>query len=361
MNYNKFKIILYIDVMYRGGAQRVMSVLSQYLSNKIAEVILVTDFEAPNPSLEYEISKKVKRLYLKKDNNGNPFLKNIERIKNLRKIVINEKPDIILSFLGRPNMRMLLATIGLKCRKIVSVRNDPNKEYGSSFVNKAIANLLFLLADGCVFQTVEASKYFLKRIRKKSTIIFNPVSENFYCITPSKNKKNIITVGRLEPQKNHKLLIDSFEKICDKFPNDDLFFYGDGSLKAELENYVETKKMSHRIHFMGNVNLIENVLRDAKVFVLSSDYEGMPNALMEAMAAGVACVSTDCPCGGPKTLISDNSQGLLVPCNDVNAMALAIKNILSSDYQQIGCNARHRAKEFKTDKVLKEWENYLLK
>ena len=357
---NKMKIILYIDVMYRGGAQRVMSILANHLSKK-HQVILITDFMSADSSLEYEIHENVKRLFLKKDNKGNSIVKNVSRVRNLRKIVKDEKPDIILSFLGRPNIRMLLSTLGLKCKKIVSVRNDPKKEYGCSFFKKTMANLIFLLADGCVFQTSDASKYFYKKTQKKSKIIFNPVDNKFYDIKPSENKKNIITVGRLEPQKNHKLLSDSFEKIHKEFPEDDLILYGDGSLREKLEDYVKVKKISHRVHFMGNIDSVENVLSDAKVFVLSSDYEGMPNALMEAMAAGVACISTDCPCGGPKTLIQNENQGLLVSCNDITALVSSLKKILSSDFQKIGINSRNRAKEFRTDKVLKEWNDYLFK
>lgn len=360
MTLKKEKIIFYIDTMQRGGAQRVMSVLANNLSALGYNVILITDFKPQSISQEYVVSSQVERLFLREDLKGNALIKNIERVKSLRKIVKHENPDVVLSFLGHPNIRMLLATFGLKCRKIVSVRNAPNREYGSNFIRKTMINLLFLLADGCVFQTPDAAQYFYKKIQNKSQIIFNPVDDRFYNIIPSKNKKNIINVGRLEPQKNHKLLIDAYANIFENF-DEDLYLYGDGSQKKKLQDYVKEKGLDDRVHFMGNVENIDEVLSNAKVFVLSSNYEGMPNALMEAMVASVACISTDCPCGGPRLLIQNSKQGLLVPCNDVNAMSKALRTILNDDCQKIGENARRRSQEFRTNKILTEWKDYLFK
>lgn len=357
MNNKEKKIIFYIDVMKRGGAQRVMSVIVNHLAKTNDNLVLITDFKSENLADEYEINSNVKRLYLRESIKGNAILKNIERIKCLRRIVKSEKPDIILSFLGRPNIRMLLATIGLKCKKFVSVRNDPNKEYGTNFIKKLFSKTLFLLADGCVFQTSDASKYFFKKTQKKSKIIFNPVDEKFYTEYSNTEKKDIISVGRLEPQKNHKLLIEAFENISQEI-EENLLIYGDGNLKEELQKFVNDKRLNDRVLFMGNVKDIDVVLQSAKVFVLSSDYEGMPNALMEAMATGVGCISTDCPCGGPKALIENDTQGILVPCGDSIALSNAIQKMLLQ-YKKYGEAAKQRAKKFKEDKILKEWEDYL--
>lgn len=359
--YNKKekKIIFYIDYMDNGGAQRVMSVLANYLDNQGYKVILVNDFKPI--AYEYPISSNIKRLFLRENNAGNPIIKNIQRIKNLRRFTKKYSPDVVLSFLGRPNKRMLIATIGVHCKKIVSVRNDPNKEYGKSYLKKILANCLFCLADGCVFQTEDASRYFWKRIRKKSKIIFNPVDDKFYKMPNTKSRKSIITVGRLEPQKNHKLLIDAYEQCLKGNIEDDLFIYGDGKLRKELEDYVEEKGIGSHVHFEGVVANIEEKLNEARLFILSSDYEGMPNSLMEAMASGVAVISTNCPCGGPKTLIQNENQGILVPCNNKDAMTRAMEKVLNGKYLDMGKNARERAEDFKTDKIVKIWEEYLFK
>ena len=157
-------------------------------------------------------------------------LSNIKRILKLRKIIKAEHTDAVVSFMGPPNIRMLLATMGLKCRKIVSVRNDPYKEYGDGLV-KMVTNIIFRLADGCVFQTKEAAMYFSKNIQQKSKIIFNPVGKQFYEVKRVDNPKNIVTVGRLFLQKNHTLLIKAFSKLAHEFPDDNLIIYGEGELE----------------------------------------------------------------------------------------------------------------------------------
>ena len=193
------KVLFYIDSMQKGGANRVMANLVNYFSKKEFNVILVNDIALDTDKPEYEVNTLVKRIILN-ESGANAVISNLKRIKKLRKIIVQEKPDCVLSFMGPPNVRMLLASILLPCRKVVSVRNDPNREYGKNIIKKLMTNWIFLLADGCVFQTEDASKYFFGRIRRKSTIIVNPVNELFFS-TFSENRKNIVTVGRLVPQK----------------------------------------------------------------------------------------------------------------------------------------------------------------
>ena len=354
------KVVLYIDMMYRGGAQRVMANIANYLIEKQYSVVLVNDFEPDPDIMQYQVSDKVKRVFLRKDLRGNVVKKNIDRLLELRKIVKKENPDAVLSFLGRPNIRMLLSTLGLSYKKIVSVRNDPYKEYGSSALKKWIANLLFYTANGCVFQTEDASLYFSKTIREKSVVILNPVDDKFFNIIRENKVRNIITFGRLEPQKNHILLIHAFSKVADAFPNENLIIYGEGSLRKELEKEIKDNNLEGRVFLPGNTSNVEEKLSSAKLFVLSSDYEGLPNALMEAMAVGVPCVSTDCPSGGPKTLIIDNQQGLLIRCNDAEKMAEAIKQVLSdSSAEAMGLAAKERAQVFRGENILRQWEEFI--
>ena len=185
------KIILYIDTLCRGGAERVMANLANEFIHDFAEVIMVNDFIVDPKTPQYNISEEIRRYYLRGRLNDNLITKNIKRIINLRKFIREEKPDIVLSFKGRPNIRMLIATVCLPCIKIVSVRNDPTKEYGDSYLKRKIANVLFGLADGVVFQTHEALKYFSGRIQKKSTVIWNPVADVFYNVDSEEEKRNI--------------------------------------------------------------------------------------------------------------------------------------------------------------------------
>ena len=354
------RIVLYIDTMYRGGAQRVMSNIISYLDHNNWEIVLCNDFVADPNILQYTVPSRVKRVYLSDTIQGNVILKNIKRMKNLRRSIIEEKPNCVLSFLGRPNLRLLIATIGLKVPKIVSVRNDPKREYDSK-VKAMLAKQLFKTADGIVFQTSDARQFFPISVQKKSEIIFNPVDEVFYQAKAKENCKNIITVGRLMPQKNQKCLIDAFSKIASLFPEQRLIIYGDGPLLDELLDYAKEKNVSQQVVFPGSITNVENYLAESEIFVLSSDYEGMPNALMEAMAVGVACISTDCPCGGPNTIIQDGVIGFLVPVGDADAISEKLRYLLEKpDMRKAAATeAKKSAAIFKSETIMKKWMDYI--
>ena len=361
MKYMK-RILFYIDSLYRGGAQRVMANLITYFSAKYS-VILVNDFIPVQKSLLYPIPDSVKRIYLRKSIRGNHIIKNISRIFNLRKTIKKECPDVVLSFLGNPNKRMLLASFGLNCKKFVSVRNEPSHEYGKGKFDQWFANKLFSLADGIVFQTIEASNYFQKSIRDKSKIILNPISKSFYEAKRAVTDENVITVGRFETQKNHLLLLSAWKGIEKDFPEDKLILYGDGPLRKVYEDYILHNNLVDRVDLPGVVSDVPKILRKAKLFVLSSNFEGMPNALMEAMAVGVPVISTNCPCGGPKMLIETNEQGCLVPCNDVVALQKAMKELLLSKAlrERNGLAAKERAKYFEEDVIYVQWEEFIMR
>lgn len=353
------KIILYIDTLYRGGAQRVMLNLASYFSSSY-DVVLINDFIPDDTKDSYQVSDQVKRLYLRENLDGNPIKKNIDRILTLRKIVKEEKPDVVLSFLGSPNKRMLIATMGLNCKKVVSVRNDPEREYGKGKLSRFIAKRLFAKADGVVFQTQDAANYFQDSVRKKSRIIYNPVSNIFYKIERVKEPHHVITVGRFEPQKNHKLLLTAWNQIQNLYPDEKLIIYGDGPLRAEYEAYIREFQIQDRVELPGVVTDVPARLASAKAFVLSSDFEGMPNALMEAMAVGVPSISTDCPCGGPKMLMRDQKDGFLVPCNELAPLANAICMLLNDKRREgYGVSAKKRAEIFKEERIYKQWEEFV--
>ena len=267
---------------------------------------------------------------------------------------------LFLSFTGSPNIRMVIATIGIRTKKIISVRNDPKIEYGKG-IKKLLAKMLLNTADGCVFQTEEAKKYFRKKLQNKSKIIYNPVDPIFYNTKKSENCNDIITIGRLELQKNHKLLIDAYIQSLNNISNEKLIIYGDGSQRETLQKYIDSKKMGAKIIMPGTVNDVQRVLAKAKLFILTSEYEGMPNAMMEAMAVGVPIIATDCPCGGPKELIRNKDQGVLVECNKIDELSKAIIKTVNDKklLEKMSVNAKKRALEFKSEIILKEWEKYI--
>lgn len=357
---DKGLILFYIDSMQKGGANRVMANVTDYFAEHGYQVILVNDILPVDGIPEYNVNPKVKRMFLS-DSATKQEKSNFKRILKLRKIITNEKAQSVVSFMGPPNFRMLLASLGLPCRKIVSVRNDPYKEYGRQWIKKWIAGQLFKAANGCIFQTKEAALYFPKSVQNKSTVIFNPVNEEFFQEEQCPNPHNIITVGRLNVQKNHKLLIEAFSQIEAFVPEDKLIIYGEGELRNELESFIIQKGLEGRVELPGNMPDIPSKLKHAKCFVLSSDCEGMPNALMEAMAVGIPVISTDCPCGGPKTLIENENQGLLVTCGDARMLAEKLKLVLSNPQLQkeMSHAAKCRAEVFRADRIYTLWEQYV--
>lgn len=351
------KMLFYINSLGKGGAERVISQLANLFSVGGAECILVTSVTKAE---EYELSDKVKRISLERaQGKESRLMRNLGWIKQLRKICKEERPDVLISFMQESNFRALIATLGLSTKTIVSVRNDPNRECAGIF-GRFVGKFILPMADGCVFQTEDAKAWFPKRLQNKSKIIMNAVSESFFNVS-RENASNVVTVGRLNEQKNHRMLINAFALIAEKHPNQNLLIYGEGDLRPHLEQMIETLHLKDRIKLMGNISNVPEILASAEVFVLSSDYEGMPNALLEALAVGVPSVSTDCPCGGPKMLIDHGKNGLLVPIGDERALADAMDKLLSDkEYAlSMGIAAKESAKGYMPEKIFVEWKRYI--
>lgn len=354
------KIAFYINTISGGGAERVVVNLASYFS-KFYDVILLTTYK--NNAFEYSYDERINRyiLYNGLPENENIVKKNINIIIWLRKVLIKERPDVVISFLGEANIRILLATLFMNITKIISVRNDPTVEYKGLF-RKIAARFLLPLANGCVFQTEDAKRWFPKKLQNKSTIIFNPVGENFYNITRNINPFEIITCGRLQPQKNHRMLIDAIIEVHKFYPKVVLKIYGNGDLREGLAEYITQKDAHSYIMLERQTPDVPKVLSSADIFVLSSNYEGLPNALMEAMSVGLPCISTDCPCGGPHALIDDGENGLLVPVNDVEHLVSKINLLFRNEElkNEIADNARRKGLQWKGDVVCDLWKNYIL-
>lgn len=364
------KICFFIGSMIeKGGSERVLSNLTKYFST-YTDVELLTIL---NSRIAYKIDDKVNVTHLdkkeileyKSTNKFISILKYIIRYGRYRKYLKKAKPDVVVSFMPEASFLSLLTPKSKKTRRIISVRNDPSKEFKNS-IYKFLSKKLYKRADGFVFQTIDAKKYFNKEIQSKSIVIPNPINEEFIediSIINKKNNSSIVSVGRLDSQKNHFLLIDSFKEVLSKFPDATLVIYGEGSLRNKLEEYVKRNGIEDKIKLPGRVENIKEMIKEANCFVLSSNYEGMPNALMEAMALGLPVVSTDCPCGGPRFLIKNNVNGILVDTNNVKQMSEAIIKILSNKEfsKYISKNAKKIVEDLNPKKINKKWYDYVLR
>ena len=351
------KVVFYINAIHEGGAERVMINLARQFAGGGVETLLITSFV---DTWEYSVPDGVKRLVLDKKIYKSKISRNLHRIFALRKVLKKEKPDCVISFMAEPNYRSLIATFGLKTKTVISVRNSPKKEYPGK-VGSILAKILLPTADGCVFQTNDAKEWFVKKLQDKSVIIPNAIADKFYGLEWHPIKGNIITIGRLVEQKNHKLLISAFEKLHDEHPDITLSIYGSGNMESELESFINESNLSDCVFLKGPTQDVPAVLQDANMFVMSSDYEGMPNALMEALTVGVPCVSTDCPCGGPKMLIQQEENGLLVQCGDLHMLYQSMKKLYEDELLQNKFHSRsvESMMDFKENAIYLKWNEFV--
>ena len=352
------KLMFYINTISCGGAERVMVNLANQFVIKGHEVIFVTTYQMDQ---EYEIDNRIERKILLERNDYNFLKKNWTCTRQLRKAIKKESPEVLISFMAEPNFRAICANWGLKTKNLVSVRNDPNREYPNALF-KFCARLLYRFADCVVFQTKDAQGWFSKPIRKKSCIILNQVNQQFFQTEPAEVHKDIVTVGRLVEQKNHEMLIKAFAKIADKI-DDNLIIYGDGDRKEVLVKLVNDLQLTNRVFFPGVISDVPGMVRTAKIFVLSSFYEGLPNALIEAMVLGLPCISSDCPCGGSKELFDGQKNGILVPVNDENILAEKMLYLIENETTrvQLGNRAKEAAQQFSPEVIFERWEAVIVR
>lgn len=361
------RIALFISSLQKGGSERVMANLAEYLHGRNYEVVLVTQYKKEN---EYRLSPAIRRVYSEPDElqlQGGRAHNFFARYCALRKIWKIYKPDIILSFLGKNNLMAVVTAAFLPVKVAVSVRGEPTMEYGGKLM-RFLAKLVFGFADAVVLQTKRAQEFFPKAVQKKSVILPNPLAPEFIGTgqeigDDGKRDDVIVAAGRLDENKNHAMLIHAFARIADEYPSMELAVYGEGELLQKLEDLVREKGLAERISLPGSVENVAEKVRRARIFALTSNTEGMPNSVMEAMALGTPVVSTDCPCGGPAELIEDGVNGLLVPVGDAYALADAFRRILedSAFEKKLGGNARDIVRKLNPEKVCKEWEEFLLR
>lgn len=354
----KKKILFYISNLTCGGAERVVSNLANYLVTENYEVYVLTERKDKE---EFTLNHGVNRLILEEHLAGNRIGNLRNRFSELRNSFKRINPDIIVSFAGKCNMRALLASIGLRIPVVPSVRSDPKREYAGGAYGM-FAKILFRRASGVVFQTKAAAEFFGKSVQKKSIILMNPLNLSYVKEPyPGKKENKIIAAGSLRSVKNHKMLIEAFGIIANKYPEMSVTIYGEGELREELLDRAKALGISDKISLPGIHTQLYNEIDKARIFVLTSDVEGMPNVLIEAMALGMPVIATDCPCGGPRTLIQDGENGLLVPVKEERKLAEALSKILSNETleSKLGNNAAKIIEMVHPDKVNREWKSYL--
>ena len=358
------RIAFHLNCLEQGGAERVVTNLAhQFLANGY-EVLIATEWVGEN---EFQIDPGIRRVVVgptEEDRKKGRLYQILKRVTRLRGFVKREKPDVLIAFGRKANYRSLMSTLGLKTPVIVSVRTDPTGHY-DRLADKIQIPLLFPHAAGFVFQTQGQKEFFPKGAQRKSRIILNPLNDKYIGVPrPQKRTKTVVQSGRLVDFKNQLMLIRAFVKVHEKHPDYDLKIYGGDShdgTKELLEALIAEKNAGSFVKLMGASDELEKVLNDAAAYAFSSDWEGLPNALLEAMALGLPIVATDCPCGGPRTVIQDGYNGLLVPIMDEDAMAEGICRLIENprEAERMGENARKIGAAANGQAVFEQWRDYI--
>lgn len=358
------RIAFHLNCLEQGGAERVVTNLAGQFAAEGYEVIIATEWFGEN---EFSVDDRIKRVHVgltEADKQSSRPVQIIKRVSHLRHFLKEEKPDILIAFAQKANYRALTASLGMKLPVIISIRTDPVGHY-DSLADKIQIPLLFPRASGCVFQTEGQREFFPKGTQKKSRIILNPVNDKYIGVPqPEKRTKTVVQSGRLVDFKNQLMLIRAFVKVHEKFPDYDLKIYGGDSYdgtKELLEELIKEKRAEDYVTLMGASDSLEKDLADAALYAFSSDWEGLPNALLEAMALGLPVVATDCPCGGPRTVMKNEENGLLIPVKDEDAMAEGICRLIEDPAlaERLGENARKIADIANGKAIFEQWRDYI--
>ncbi len=348
------RICFAIDTLGPGGAERVVTLLANKFAMK-GHVVFLAAFALEKLESFYKVNDKV--CFIPLAQNKRNKLKKIVFFRNFLK---DNKIDIVVSFLPQINIYSFLATSFSKTIHIPSLRSNPESDVKGQ-IRRFFRWLSFMTSDGCVFQTRDALTFFGNRIAKKSTVIHNPLNNSIQFFEGDVFDNRIVSVGRFSIEKNKKSLILAFELFSHSHPSYSLVLYGDGYQIEEMKELCKELNLGNKVLFLGNDPDWYKKEIHSRMFVLSSNYEGMPNALMEAMATGIPCVSTDCPIGGPKELIVDGVNGLLVPVGDVSLLSIAMARIADDRALALRLKNQNRnmIKDYSTDVICDEWELFL--
>lgn len=352
------KIVFFIGSLYGGGAERVTCNLASYLVQKGHQVEILTMSETKDT---YELDDRVTtKTLLPLDRKEKKIWNILVRFPRLWKYMRVTDNDIYVVMLPKTTILFLAFRWMTKAKVVAAERVDP------AAYSKMIGRILKRYAhraDGFVFQTDDAKAWYGEAVKKcKTEVIPNAINPEF--IRPpyvGEKRKVIAGVGRLCNQKNFPLLIEAFSMIADEFPEYRLVIYGEGNKRSELEKMIEELGIKDRVVLSGYISNVADEMERNALFVLSSDFEGMPNALMEAMALGIPCISTDCPCGGPRFLIQDRVNGILVPVNDIIKLADAIKELLRDKVlsDKMGEKALEIRDRLSPEKIYLQWLLFL--
>lgn len=324
------KVAFLLDSFKKGGAQKMMSFVINCVANRYKKVYLLLEDDS---SISYDLptNSTVIRICNKPVNNGffNKAIGILRKIKSLKSIVKKEKIDLVCSF---GCYYSFLATLSVNKKKTTLIGSERRSPQDLGFVWKKLSNIAYKKCDLVVFQLEEARNFYGYRIRNKSTIIPNPFLGSEQIIhKPTSDKTVTIAAARLEYVKGFDVAIKALPKVLEKVPDTVLRIYGGGDFEGKYGKLIDSLSLRKSIIYEGFSNSIVEDISKSSLFVLPSRFEGIPNMLLEALAAGMPCIASDCRPGGPRLLIGNNERGLLFENENSDELAECIIRVLKDD------------------------------
>ncbi len=391
------EIVFLIKCMSGGGAERVVSLLSSAVTEKGFETTLILTHQSQKDALLNNINPDIKVISLPDETENTKINKltpkvimliariigklnflfgdkvsykssvlkylsrNFKEVTYLKKYFKNHKSSISVTFLY-DSIFLTLLSKNKSNRVIISERGDPVQSSNSKTTMAFLKNE-FQKADGFVFQSPDAQKWYEENTSVKGTVIFNPIKADLPESYHGERQKKIVNFCRISAQKNLIVLVDAFEKFNRDFPDYELYIIGD-PVGNDAEGYIDLVKKrtektacKEKIFILPSRRDIHNEIKDYAMFVSSSDFEGMSNSMLEAMALGMPVVCTDCPAGGARAVINNGENGLLVPVGDSESLYLAMKKVAEDEKlsEKLSRNAVAVRENQSLEKIIEKW------
>ncbi|HRX07859.1 MAG TPA: glycosyltransferase [Candidatus Limiplasma sp.] len=352
------KLLFAIGTLGNGGAERVVANLSNQFANDGHEVSILTIFSGHR---DYALDQRV-TLYGAYDESASRGLRTVRRFRSIRKQIKAIQPDVVISFLADVNLYVILSLLGLRQTLVVSERNDPGNDPAQPWM-RALRNRLYARVNGIVFQTGDAKAYFRELLpqRVRTAVIPNPLAGGLPLFQPDDTNQHFIVASRLNKQKNLPMIVDAMRTLVPKYPDCKVSIFGEGPEKDPLSELIHANHLEDHIMLKGFEKNIHEHMRHACALLISSDYEGISNSMLEALGIGLPVISTDCPVGGARMFIRHGVNGYLIPCGDSAALADAMQTVLTEHTvaNRYEANARAIRDTLSITTVAQQWYDFL--
>lgn len=354
------RIVIISYGLSSGGAQRVASIVANYFARKDYEVMFIAAYSSQK---EYFLESCIKYQYIDVYAKTR-IMRFIRRCFSIKKTVEDFKADIVFSFTTPELIPLVLSGTPV----ISSLRQDPNAKckdlLDNDFVRKCIRDFVFAHSKNVIFQTSLVRDHFSRNIRDKGVVIGNPIIDGLPDWKEDGHEKVFMTACRITKQKNIPMLIEAFLKFHEKHSEYNLELYGDGQpegYKKELEAYCKEKNIDSFVKFMGRSTTVHERMSQVEAFFLTSDFEGLSNSMLEAMAIGVPCVCTDVPSGSVREYMKDGEAGVVIPVGGIDQLEQAMYQIAESVSfrAELSRKERYVRDALNSEDICRQWETLI--